>query len=417
MCVFCKAFFRKCYICMNKQSSYPKSANWRIVIPNLVQYKDASRQELMQLKYVVLQRLKNRPQDERSSIKSQFDRGLRYYTIALERHANGVPHLDILLHYDKAIRRKLTDYDFLLRHGNVSTYRKLNSAIIEYGKKEDKEALSSFPDESDQILEFQIFKSDPYRYLELQMLEDPLHFNIQQYVRVHDLYQYINSWTSIKSKLKDSQLAAANLILKNRPDFKPITRQLVQQRLSPQQLLVYDSWPGYAVIVDYLNQIPTLGGLRQMKTKNLLITGPVSIGKTSLFHNPNHKPDRACVEDFCAVYPMGMSTWFPHYRSGVYRMILWNQAKLTSYSYTTILKLLEGSFLDLPTKGGVAPKRDNPLIVMTSNMTLDQMIRQKFNNNPQYLEMARKTMAVRVENVCVPEGHDLFLLQKLLTPR
>ena len=404
-----------------------KSANWRIVIPNLQQFKDSSSQDLRLLKCLILERLKHRPQDKRAHIKSQFDRGLRYYHIALERHANGVPHLDILLIYDKSLQRSVTDYRYLYKHGDVTTYRKLNAAIVDYGRKQDKEALSNLPVTSDPIsgqlktdldsvLELSELKHDAYSVLYDRMKQDPLHFNLEQYVERNGLSKYITSWSSIKTKLKDMQAAAANLSLKTNTGFKYITRELIQERLSPSELTLYDSWTGYQKIVNYLNQIPTLGGLRQMKTLNLLLTGPASVGKTSLFHNPNHRPDRSCVQDYVAVYPMGMSTWFPQYRSGVYKLILWNQAKLTSYSYDTILKLLEGSYLDLPTKGGVAPKRDNPLIVMTSNLTLKEMIAQKFNHSEQYRSMARKNLAVRVENLIVPKGYTLFILQKLLVP-
>ena len=95
-------------------------------------------------------------------------------------------------------------------------------------------------------------------------------------------------------------------------------------------------------------------------------------------------------------------------------MILWNQAKLTSYPYDTILKLLQGSHMDLPNKGSVSRKVDNPLIVMTSNLTLQQMIKQKFGYNQNYMAMAQANLSVRVQNVIVPNGYDLFLLQKLL---
>lgn len=407
---------------MTKVSKNPRSANWRIVIPNLQQYKHASSQELHQLKCLILQRLKHRPQDPRSHIKSQFDRGLRYYHIAVQRHANGVPHLDILLIYDKSIQRQRVDYDYLLKHGDITTYRKLNIAILNYGKKQDQEALSNLPPDKllpsgqsvNQLIQVQDLKKDAYRYLEIQMLKDPFHFNLEQYVRSHDLAQYISSWSTLKTKLKDMQIAAANLGLMNKSGFKYIDRPLIQAQLSPAELMLYDSWSGYQTIVHYLNQIVTHGGKRKMKTLNLLITGPASVGKTSLFHNPNHEPHQNPVQDYVAVYPMGMSTWFPKYRSGVYKLILWNQARLTSYSYDTLLKLLQGSFLDLPTKGGIAPKRDNPLIVLTSNMTLEQMIQQKFNYSKQYQVLARENLSVRIENVVIPKGYNLFLLQKLL---
>jgi hypothetical protein len=302
----------------------------------------------------------------------------------------------------------------VLKQGDLTTYRHLNTAIIDYRSKQDKQNLSNFPPDTSSILKLQIFKQDPYRYLELQMLKDPMKFNVQEYVRSQDLAQYMSSWSSIKNKLKDMQVAAANLFLKAKKGFKFIDRALIEANLNPNQLKVYDSWSGYQKIVNYMNQIVTLGGVRQMKSRNLLITGPANIGKTSLFHNPNHGPDKVCAQDFIAVYPMGMSTWFPQYRSWVYKLIFWNQAKLTSYSYDLLLKFLEGSYVDLPTKGGVAPKRDNPLVIMTSNMTIGQMIHQKFRHDQDLRAMAQQNLAVRVQNVIVPRGYNLFLLQKLL---
>ena len=247
------------------------------------------------------------------------------------------------------------------------------------------------------------------------MLKDPLHFNLQQYARTHELYRYLTGWTGIKTKLRDSQAAAANLLLKHKPGFKLITRELIQSRLTPQQLVTYDSWKGYQTIVDFLNQIPTYGYKRPLKTLNLLITGTKSIGKTSLFQSDLAGSYNA-IDRYCSVYPMGTRTWWPNYRSEVYQMIYWNQAKLTSYSYDTILKVLEGSRVDLPYKGGSTLKYDNPLVLMTSNLTLEQMIQQKFGHNPRYIKLARDNLSVRVRNIIVPPGLNLFLLQKLLVP-
>lgn len=383
-----------------------KSRNWRIVIPNLIQYKNSSLQQLHQLKLQVLQRV----------LTKEKKYALQHYCIAIQRHLNGVPHLDILLTYPKSIVHNFNHFNYILKHGNISTYRYLNKAILDYGKKEDPSPLSNFPEDSSQIINLQQLKKDPYSYLYDQMKKDPLNFNVQEYVQKHELSKYISGWSSIKVKLKDMQMAAANLNLKSKPGFKFISRELIESKLTLEELKVYDSWNGFQTIVDFLNQIVVKGGLRKIKTLNLLITGPPSIGKTTLFINPNHDSSQNPVQDYVAVYPMGMSTWFPKYQSGVYKLIFWNEAKLTSYSYDTVLKLLEGSYLDLPTKGGVAPKRDNPLIIMTSNLTLDQMIQQKFHYSKDYISMAKSNLAVRVKNVIVPEGYNLFLLQKLLSP-
>ena len=413
----------------------PKSANWRIVIPNLTQYKEASPQQLYNLKCLILERLKHRPQLKTSNIKSQFDRGLRYYHIALEHHVNGVPHLDILLIYDKSIRRQLVDYDYLLKHGDITTYKKINQAIIDYGKKQDKEALSNIPPETKQVsiahqdgsitthtvnslIQVQQLKKDSYSYLYDRMKQDPLRFNLEQYVQKHQLSKHISGWSSIKTKLKDMQVAAANLQLKQKKGFKHINRALIEANLNSEELKTYDSWPGYQTIVDKLNQMILLKGDRDPKTLNLLITGAPNSGKSALVWHPKQHPPAPYnpLSSYCSIYPMGMSQWFPVYKSDVYHCIYWNEAKLTSYSYDTILKLLDGSPMDLPNKGSVSRKVDNPLIIMTSNLTLEQMIQQKFSYSKDYINQARRNLAVRVKNVIIPNGYDLFLLQKLLTP-
>ena len=382
--------------------------------------------ELDQLKSKILDRLITKESTRKSKLIN--------WSIAWETHTgSGLPHLDILLVYQQNIKPDYTSFDYLIKDLNIKQHdvgdnvgighvwitsyspTKLSKAILDYGQKEDPDVLTNLTSQSkEDLLRLTKLKADPYVYLEDQMRKDPIYFNLEQYCQKHNLARNIRSWSSIKTKLKDMQIAAANLKLKNKPGFKFIDRSLIQSRLTPSELATYDSWSGYQTIVNYLNQIPIKGNKRKMKTMNLLITGPASIGKTSLFHNPNHDSYQSSIQDYCAVYQMGMSTWFPKYQSGVYHMILWNEAKLTSYSYDTILKVLEGSYVDLPIKGGIAPKRDNPLVVMTSNMTLEQMIEQKFNYSLSLSNMARSNLSVRVQNVVVPEGYDLFLLQKLL---
>lgn len=384
-----------------------KSANWRIVIPNLEQYKDSTAEEFIQLKQLILQRLNRRPQQKTSNMKSEFDRGLQYYHIALQRHANGVPHLDILLLYKESIRRRLTDFDFLLKHGNVTTYRKLNQAIANYGKKEDKEAISNLTqaDTVQQIMRIQELKKDSYRYLELQMLKDPLHFNLEHFVRKNDLYHYLSSWSSIKTKLRDSQTAAANLALKQKSGFKFISRRLIESRLTLDELKVYDSWNGYQTIVDKLNQAVIYGCKRPFKSKQLLLVGPADTGKTSLVLQ---------IQKTNAVYHLDVSNWFPNYQDGVYSLLFWDQFKLKGgMSHTDLLKFLQGSPMDLQYKGGSSLRRDNQLIIMTSNMTLQQHIDFKFKDQDQR-RLARQNLGARIQQLVLPPGVNLFLLRKLV---
>ena len=358
------------------------------------------------------------------------------WSIAWETHAaTGLPHLDILIVFQKNIITPYTGFDYLIKdlkisqkeigdqikigHVWVTPYSstKLSKAVLEYGQKEDPRVLTNLTLETkDDLVRLNKLKADPYRYLELQMLKDPMHFNLEQYCRKHDLFTHVSGWSSIKTKLKDSQDAAANIQLRQKPGFRYINKALIEEILNPDQLNLYYSWSGYQTIVDYLNQMILQKGDRDPKTKNLLLTGAPNCGKSALvWHSKPHHHFNP-ISKYCSIYPIGMSQWFPKYQSDVYHCIYWNQAKLTSYSYDTILKLLDGSPLDLPNKGSVSRKVDNPLIIMTSNLTLQQMIYQKFNYNKEYIGLARQNLSVRIQNVIVPKGYNLFLLQKLLVP-
>lgn len=381
-----------------KQSRY-----FHIVIPNLQQYKDSTPEQCLVLKYAVLQRLK---------IK-ESPRGLEHYRIALEHHANGIPHLDILMMFKSSIGRRPSSFKYLLRHGNINTYRNVNSAILGYGTKEDKQSLSDIPKDISRILEVQKLLDNPYRYLELEMLNDPFRFSLEDFTYQNEMAQHIKNWGGIRTKLKDMQVAAANSHLRHKLGFKLIDRPLIVDRLSPEQLSVYDSWKGYQVIVDHLNQISIFGYRRPCKTPNLLITGRPSCGKSALVWQSYQFQGFNPLNSYSAIYPMGLKDWFPQYQSEVYGCIYWNQAKLTSYAYETILQLLDGSPVMLPAKGTSHKKIDNPLVIMTSNMTLFQMIHHKFGYNKSYQMMAESNLNTRITNVVVPDNLNLFLLQKL----
>ena len=372
--------------------------------------------ELDNLKQRILQRLIRKQSKRKAKLVN--------WSIAWQTHiASGLPHLDILLVYERNFQAVYTTFDYLIKdlkiqqrytddqisHGHVwvtpYSSKKLNKAILQYGQKEDPQPLSNITIETkDDLTRLNKLKHDPYRYLELQMLKDPLHFNLQQYCRKHDLNQYLSTWSSLKTRLKDSQLAAANLKLKSKSGFKYIDRALIQSVFSPQQLLTYDSWSGYQTIVDHLNQIPLYGCNRPFKMKNLFVVSPPNKGKTTLALQ---------IRKSTSTYCMDVSNWFPAYRSGVYKFILWDQFKLKGgMCFTDVLKFLQGLQMDLQHKGGTTLRSDNQFIYMTSNMSLSQHIALKFKD-PEHRQLAQQNLRARIQQIVISKGYDLFLLLKL----
>ena len=348
------------------------------------------------------------------------------WSIAWQIHAgSGLPHLDILIVFQKNIKPVATAFDYLIKdlkiaqkytndqisHGHVwvTPYspKKLNKAILQYGFKEDPAVITNLTLQNQQrLLALNTLKADAYRYLELKMLEDPLHFNLQQYVRQHDLAQYIKNWSSIKTKLKDMQVAAANLKLKQKPGFKLITKNLVKQVLTQRQYRLYTRYVQiYGAIVQKLNEIVGHKFDRPFKSKQLLLVGPADTGKTSLIRQ---------IQKHTAVYHMDVSNWFPHYQNNVYPLIFWDEFRLKGgMTHTDLLKFLQGSPMDLQYKGGSTLRNQNQLIIMTSNMTLEQHINLKFKDQEQRM-LARENLRARIEQIILPKGVDLFMLQKLI---
>ena len=112
---------------------------------------------------------------------------------------------------------------------------------------------------------------------------------------------------------------------------------------------------------------------------------------------------------------MGMKHWFPKYKPYTYGVVLWDQFKLTAYSYDLVLRFLQGSPVDLPYHGGATKKDDNPLVIMTSNLSLDRHIAIKFTDPSDRL-VAKNNLAPRITVLHVPEDKPLHMLRKLLHP-
>ena len=386
---------------VRKQAPRMSGRYWRLVVPNLSSYpRNPPRDHtgLLQLKRATVDLL----------CKYETPRGLTNWCVAWQTHqGSGFPHLDCLFVYSRPVKNRASRYDYLVKHGDLTKYRSVNLAILEYGSKEDPAPISNIG-AANKVLQEARVKTDLYVMMQQAMLRDPFAFNAHQWLDAEDLYRAAvrtNLYKAIRT-VKDRQQSVCNRQLRDKLGIKRVTRQHIVRCLTAQQLRVYDSWPGYQTIVDHINHISKWGCWRPHKSSNLLVVGRPNTGKTALALK---------IEQYCPVYYKGVSNWFPSYRSGVYTMTLWNEFTLIGVPYSDILNFLEGTKMDLQYKGGVTCKRDNQLTYMTSNLSLCEHIANRFKSkrNRAY---ANVNLSARIVEVTIPAHLTLFTLLKLIVP-
>lgn len=325
--------------------------------------------------------------------------------VVRETHKDGSYHLHVYVQYRGRRTLSPKHFDYLPKHPHVKVVRGLK-AVLNYLTKEDSTPLFTQGfSPLYQVNKLRI-EREPFALLAQEMRKDPLNFKVWQWIVANNLSVAASrgNWSKAINQLKRQQQVEANNILRSRVGMKEITRELIKATLTSKELELYDSWEGYQRIIDLLNDIPRYGFHRSHKRRNLLLVGRPNTGKTTLARK---------IRQYVAVYSFGVDNWFPRYQNWVYPMILWNQFYLRAMPYGQLLNILEGEATDLPFKGGSVLKKDNQLILITSNMTLEQHICSRFRQ--QYArDLARANLSVRIEQILIPEDKDLFLLLPLI---
>lgn len=365
-------------------------------------------------------------------IARESHRGLISWCISWETHqSNGLAHLDILLRYKQRCKKSPTSFDYLLplcpqdlgwfgdNQGKKSQIfltgygeSRLNQAILEYGEKEDPVPVTNFSkDLSAYLLAVSRIKQDSYGYFYDLMIEDPYNFDLSYWAVKYNLSKEIKGWSAIKNKLNDCQAAARALTEERKPGIKEITPELIEGQLTKEELKTFNQYPCFKEIVAFINQIPRWGHQRPHKTLNLFLWGPKGIGKTSfLTEGPKN------LSKLVPHYDINLQNkYLNRYYNNVYGFISWNQFKYTDFTPNWVLKLLEGANLEIPIRYASNIKRDNPLIIATSNMSLKEHIERRFKEEPRLREMAKSNLLnERIVEIEVPV--EMFFLQKLLIP-
>lgn len=382
---------------MKKDSSI-KGLNFRWVVPQLPVQMWAQRE---QFKAGLLDRLR---------MSKTAKKGVRYYSIAIESHADGTPHLDMLIIFEKRVRMTNTELDFLCnKHGDLTRYRTINKAILEYGSKEDT-PLTNLKN-YDYVLNEQAIRKDPVTFLMGQVDKNPFRFDFLQYCLQNSYFTAIQRWSYVKGKIRDYQQTKCNYLLKIKPGIWVIDDNLIRASLTEDQLRLFHSHSFYRLIVDYLNEIPRYGWERPFTSKQLYICGRSRIGKSYLIRT---------LQGSTSAYPVGTQNWFPKFQNFTYKAMIWDECDFRMMSREQMLQLFDGDPFNLPYKGGSILKRDNQLWIMCSNKTLDQQFVSmgastvKDSLTGQYLDDQLVALSNRIQQIRIPESLNLDIIRKLI---
>ena len=69
--------------------------------------------------------------------------------------------------------------------------------------------------------------------------------------------------------------------------------------------------------------------------------------------------------------------WFDHYENNLYQWILWDEFRLVGQSNEFLKRFFAGDEMTLPVKGSHSYKKDNPLVILTSNFPLSTHVKRK----------------------------------------
>ena len=308
------------------------------------------------------------------------------------KDVNKGTHLHLYVGFPRQCWVKIDRFDYLGKHGKLQRVRDY-SAVLKYMTKENK-PRANFDYMQD------VMRKDFPRAVEILLSQG---WHIRDIYRTYSSIVASKNWSGYLRYLtyqKDSEKFSIQL---KKPGLRLITPELIRARLTSKEHEEFYANPCFMRIVDLINDIVRYGCTRPHKAKALFITGAPNTGKTTL---------GLALQKKVGTFTFPDDGWWQGYESDVFKLIMWNEFDLRRFAYPTLLKFLEGLRMDLPIKGSHVTRSDNPLIFLTSNLTLQQLICRRFSSQ-QNREKSRANLAVRIENIDVGKT-PIFMLVKLL---
>ena len=317
------------------------------------------------------------------------------YAVVKETHTKDEDkgtHLHLYVGFPKTCRVKLTRFDYLGKHGKLERVRDYAS-VLKYMTKENR------PRANFDYIE-DIMRKDFPRAIEILLSQG---LTIRQIYRTYSSIVASKNWSGYLRYLSFQKESEKFLNQIHKLGIRMITPELIKARLSDQEYKIFYSSSIYQRIIDKVNDIVVFGSNRPHKARALYISGTPNTGKTSL---------GLALQRRVGTFTFPDDGWWQGYEADVFKLITWDEFNLKRLKYPTLLKFLQGLRMDLPIKGSHVTRSDNPLILMTSNLTLEEHICKRFSSQ-QNRAHSRANLAVRIDEINIGKN-PIFFLEKLL---
>ena len=311
---------------------------------------------------------------------SSEEKLIEKFAVVLETHTNDPNksnHLHVFVKFIKRREIGLNFFDFLGKHGKVENVRN-EEAVLQYMNKENV-CKSNF-DVWEALLENPRTFTNTVRRMMLSGWEQAA--LVREYGRTfaNRPWQTALRLGTIAVSAEIAERDRATLRLRK------ITREIIESRLDPEELRIFDNNPKFGVFVDYVNKILQYGNQQLHKQCCLSLVGEPSIGKSTVVNG---------LKRFFNTYVFPLDGWHTQYENGSYDIVLWNEWDIRLISRSDLLLFTEGEIVDLKVKYTKAVKRDRPMIILTANYSYQTQVQKRYGYDPVYHDMMLKALAVR----------------------
>ena len=329
---------------------------------------------------------------------------LEHLAVVCETHTADVnkgKHLHVYLSYRKKRDLSLRHFDFLQPGVHVEKVKNI-SCLLAYMTKENEPKAN-----------FSVWR----KLLSRKLTAAPavarmaqLGFDLKKIqVEYADLLANL-PWSSMRKFALDAKTFADDLQrAKSLSDqLRWIDRSLIEKRLTPKELEVFDSDTQFQTLVDFINNVKKLGSQQIHKQCCVSIVSAPSTGKSSLLFK---------LSEHYNNYNFPIDGWHrEQYQNQFYSMWTWNEWDIGAIPWPDLLLLFEGFETDLRVKGSKTIKLDRPMLFLLSNEGFRSHYSKRFGylkrQSIKSYKVRLKALEVRIQELDFG-NKNLFFLQKL----